>query len=135
MFKSKTQPLCRWCGKAIAKRTDYHYVSGQIGSGVNFNKPVVREDIRTNQQITSIKYCYETDRNYERTGRRTIYAYNTWDGESYVDEFFCNGDHAKTFGYAAAVKGLAMPAYNKAVTGETSEDHQPLKFARANQYS
>ncbi len=115
MFKSQTQPLCRWCGKRIAKRTNHRPV-GRIGT-YDFDRPTTVEDCKklTNEQIVSVKYHYETDTNYDRTGRRTIYSYNTWDGQSYADEYFCNGEHARWFGYAAAEKGLAMPAYNKAM--------------------
>lgn len=133
-FKSHEQPRCRWCGKRIAKHTTHHFVDGSGYAFKEDNKIVTLDDINktTNEFIVSVKYHYEKEEYEDLTpneiyskkivrrtsGRRTIHEYTTWDGESYKDEFFCNGDHARNFGYAAACKGLAMPAYNKAVKGE-----------------
>ena len=119
--KSTTQPHCLWCGKRIAKRTTRHDVKG-TGWAFKEGGPIVtREDLqkRTNGRIVSVKYHYENERhekmsqsiydnNYRRivSGQRTIHAYSTWDGESYVDPYFCNGDHARCFAYAAAKHGL-----------------------------
>jgi len=72
----------------------------------------------TNETVVSVEYQYETDSNYERTGRRVVHSYSTWDGESYKDEFFCNGEHAKYFGYAAAHHGLR---FTKLATNQTKE--------------
>jgi hypothetical protein len=114
--KLKRQPLCRYCGKAIAKWTDQHRVGGVLVPKAAFDNPTTIEDCRkmTNETVVSVKYHYETDINYEKTGRRTVYTYNTWDGESYVDEYFCNGDHAKSMGYAAARKGWSTVQWREA---------------------
>lgn len=129
-FRSKTQPFCRWCGKKIAKYTVSHRTP-KTSYKFDENELVTLADVRklTNEQIVSVKYHYEEEHYEDLTpgelyakkwkrhanGRRSVYIYSTWDGETYVDEFFCNGEHARDFGYAAAAKGFAMPAYNKAV--------------------
>ena len=120
-IKSKTQPLCRYCGKPIAKRTE----------SVNFNERPSRPDLRgikplsraeaqrlVNGKIVSVRWTVpkRLERGeFEPTGEpRFISQVGLWDGESYVDEFFCNGDHAKSFGYSAAQKGMVTAAWQAA---------------------
>jgi hypothetical protein len=127
--KSATQPLCLWCGKRIAKVTTSHRTPK---TGFTFDKSeiVTLEELRrtTNEKIVSVKYHHEHESYEDLTpgeiyakqlkrhvsGRRTVYSYTTWDGESYVDEFFCNGDHAQRFAYAAARHGLRLKGRNAA---------------------
>lgn len=113
--KSATQPLCLWCGKRIPKYTTSHNVITPAMWQTSFadryeSLPKTMADCQklTNERVVSVDYQYEQDANYDRTGRRVIHSYSTWDGESYQDEFFCNGDHAKSFGYAAAHHGLRL---------------------------
>jgi len=115
MFKSAERPRCRWCGKPIAKATNYHSVSNAFHA-FKENKLTTLEDCQKkhNEKIVSVKYHHETESTidgYARTGRRTVYSYATWDGESYKDGFFCNGEHAQLMGYAAAEKGWSTKAY------------------------
>jgi hypothetical protein len=124
-YKSATQPFCLYCGKPIAKDTTYHRV-GTLGVGFNWDRgPIVtlgELSTRVNEQIVSVKYTHEHEtyedmnpddtygKHYKRrvSGRRTVYSYSTWDGETYRDPFFCNGEHAQLFGYAAARHGLRL---------------------------
>jgi len=115
--KATTQPKCLYCHKPIPKYTTHHYVEG---AKFSFGKSplVTLADLRkkTNEQIVSAKYHYEQEEHVPNedythvkrrvSGRRTVYSYSTWDGESYIDPFFCNGEHARNFGYAAARHGL-----------------------------
>lgn len=132
-FKSKTQPYCRWCGKPIRKHTERHSLRGH-----NFEtaEPVTVEELKktTNKQIVSVKYHYEhekwedqrTDpsdiysRNYVRhvSGRRTVSVYTTWDGETYLDEFFCNGPCENAMGRAAAEKGWSTKHWRERMKKE-----------------
>lgn len=129
-FKSKTQPLCRFCGKPIKKATVIVYFDRDFGSMSRMVKGVrpktqaeaqrhVNETIvavRWNRPKT-IKASEMTHRDQEIEPRWIEQAY-VWDGETYEDELFCNGDHARQFGYAAAgweSGRLAMPAYNQAM--------------------
>jgi hypothetical protein len=112
-FKSTVQPLCLWCHKPIPKDTTRHNVVEPAMWSQSFKDrfetaPKTMADCQklTNEKVVSVDYQYETDDNYDRTGRRVIHHYWTWDGETYKDQFFCNGDHAKNFGYAAAHHGL-----------------------------
>jgi hypothetical protein len=126
--KLKKQPHCRWCGKAIAKHTESHFIKNWGVSAFTTNQLVTREDctMLTNLLVLSVKYHYETI-DGERTGRRTVMSYNTWDGESYVDEYFCSGEHAKSMGYAAAMKGWSTHKYRATavdlIAGRFTSDH------------
>jgi hypothetical protein len=118
-FKSKTPPHCLWCNKAIPKYTENHSVLTPREYGRRFDDPTVprtKADCQKliNAVVVSVDYNYETDINYDRTGRRVVHSYSTWDGESYKDEYFCNGDHARCFGYAAAAHGLRFKKRNAA---------------------
>jgi hypothetical protein len=77
-----------------------------------------------NEEVVSVqrakKYDYKTDSRADvGIDRVTI-----WDRETYVDEFFCNGDHAKRFGYAAARAGQVMKAYQDARDKQEEDSEQ-----------
>lgn len=90
-----TQPFCRYCGKAIRKRTN----SVTCWGGKHPSGTILRskEDCQrlSNEKVVSVSYH-----------EGVVWSFSTWDGESYVDRFFCNDDHAKRFGYAAAKAGV-----------------------------
>lgn len=126
-YKSKMQPFCRYCGKAIPKHTDSHRLPGFI---FNAEAPLVTlEDLKrkTNEEIVSVKYHYESERYedlnpgdiYDRSvirkvsGRRTVHTYSTWDGESYRDQFFCSGPCTNSFAYSAASSGMGTAAWRQ----------------------
>jgi hypothetical protein len=121
----KHPPLCRYCGKAIAKRTSTVVFgeaprsrSGQVEYFTyREERPKSKEEAQRllNSQVVSVRYDVDYSLPAEERERFVIRA-TTWDGEHYEDEFFCNGDHARLFGYAAARDKpmLAMPAYHKA---------------------
>lgn len=144
-FKSQTQPLCRYCGGHIAKHTtnvmvhekqpkttyEDDEVVQQDGKWVKTGKritrnyamgkfivgaPETKEQAQTfvNEKVMSVRYDYET-KDGERTGKKRISQLSVWDGETYVDQFFCTGDHAKLFGYSAANSGQVTPDYNAAL--------------------
>jgi hypothetical protein len=98
-FKSNAQPHCLVCGTAIAKLTDSKTFGGWNFSDAerHATRPASRAEAEqlVNGRVVAVRY-------HDIGGERRIYQCSTWDGESYVDEFFCNGDHAKTYGYAAA---------------------------------
>lgn len=111
-FKSDTQPLCRFCGKPIAKRTIRHYFGKRPDycrrsdwSVDHVEQPATMADAQRliNEQIVSVR----------RDRRRMISDVGAWDGESYVDEFFCKGECARRFGYAMArnEQGFAAQPY------------------------
>ena len=112
-YRSKQPPHCRYCGKPIPKYTNTHFFSWTDDAA-----PLSLADCQqlTNQQVVSVRYG-PSYRNGQCTGRQ-IRVYSTWDGESYRDQFFCNDNHAKLFGYAAARWNdghLSMGAYRKAM--------------------
>jgi hypothetical protein len=112
-YQSSKQPHCRCCGKPIPKYTDNVYVrhsddlgprlSGQV-EGPLFTKADCQA--KTNHQVMSVAYEH---------GERRVWKFSTWDGESYVDEFFCKGTCATRLAYVMARGGHCTVAYNDAV--------------------
>lgn len=115
----KTAPLCRYCGGPIAKKTVSHFIETDpryvhhphqhlVNKG---EEPRTKADCQrmVNQKVVSVR------RSHEGT---YIRYFSTWDGESYIDPFFCNGEHARLFGYSAARAGKATKSYNDAMEGK-----------------
>jgi hypothetical protein len=102
--KSKIQPYCRMCGKAIKKRTGIvnlqHpesvtllHMGGEFWRHVAGNATTKAECQRyTNHKVVSIS----------RRPDGSIRSFSEWDGESYVDPFFCNGSCCKDYAYMMA---------------------------------
>lgn len=95
------QPLCVCCGKKIAKRTEKVFFSLTTDPVLTYEEAKAR----TNKKITAHRWFkfWNDDRM-----TRVISDISVWDGESYVDPFFCNGTCAKEFAYAAARTGMKM---------------------------
>jgi hypothetical protein len=129
-------PLCRYCGKPIAKRTrlvnvdhaetdqrQYHdhtefwthvYVTDETW-------PKNKADCQklTNRQVVAVKYGAHVRGDYYE---HRVRAFSDWDGESYDDPFFCNGDHAKRLGYLMADGGHCTKKYNEALRTQQEQD-------------
>lgn len=115
-YQATAQPLCRTCGKPIKKVTHTHYF-GQgnthaSSSYVTFHPgeaPTDRAGIGqfTNQRVASVRW---------HVSRTKIERATTWDGESYVDEYFCADTCARAFGYFARkyAPDLTTQAYYEA---------------------
>lgn len=107
------RPLCRCCGKQIAKRTtDLFFYEGSGTSSTSIHVealPRTREEVQafTNQQVISIA-------RYRNGG---IWRAGTWDGVSYRDDTFCSLKCEAHFGRSMAITfpTYAMPAYHAAV--------------------
>lgn len=120
-------PLCRYCGKPIAKSTTHEYLVAPENSRFSAASTLGRRvdklpqtkaeaQLLFNQQIVSVSRCritvnFDTDEKAD-VG---IDEVRLWDGKSYVDQFFCNGDHARRFGYAFARAGFGMAAWQSAI--------------------
>lgn len=116
---SVSAPLCRYCGKAVAKSTRTIWL--RTKADVARNPHVASSDLVVDQLPQTIDACRKlTNRHVVSVKRNTpdrggaIYAFGEWDGESYKDSFFCSGDHAQRFGYAAARSGQASLSYSRA---------------------
>lgn len=144
-FKSPTQPLCRYCGRAIRKRTELvrfgrapcevensrgsaerpanraeaqRYVNGQVVA-VRYSTAAHEDAERGSDGATWSRSCGATTAYRNVTVARYVDEASVWDGESYEDEFFCTGEHAKLFGYACAMEGsLSMKAWREAVAAQ-----------------
>ena len=124
-FISDTQPLCRGCGRPIAKWTDSYSVVEhrhyrpdgpaegrahveRFGSGqrvIDCPIPRSKGDCQrlVNETVVNVQYSKgEND--------RFVVRFSTWDGQSYQDEFFCTNNCAIALGYAMARKGWRLVA-------------------------
>ena len=126
MIKLPTQPLCRYCGEPIRKYTntislrtrkpgeDRLYPSFQVAT-LPTTRAEAQRFTRNGHQIVRVK----------RTRRGNgISQFTTWDGESYVDEFFCNGSHARHFAYAAAQAGHRTKAYAEKANAQNANSQK-----------
>lgn len=132
--KSKTQPLCRCCGKPIKKATRTHWIEQReessnpvyknpndhityhwLGERMIFTKEECQA--LTNESVVSItKSRYANDTPGETNPAR-IRQFTTWDGESYASGLFCSGTCAQTFGIMAATNhpNIQTKAYAEAM--------------------
>lgn len=133
---TKLAPLCRYCGKPIAKRTTTVLVraeqhpNDQITASwcryvyVGSNPPRTIDDCRklSNRIVVSVKRGKHWVDNYDRLEKNeTIGEFTEWDGESFVDEFFCRGECARGFGYMAAKTGMQSVAHEKAAKARAAK--------------
>ena len=143
MFKSKVQPLCRYCGKAIRKRTitvrlkpeptgNEHPMEGfsrYIFVGSTYPRTKAECQRLTNHAISAVRR-YQPIKGVgldwdEKTGESYIEQFTEWDGESYNDEFFCTGECAKNFGYMiASTSNTVTKAYNEAIRKRRDNDEE-----------
>ena len=116
-------PLCRYCGTPIAKRTRRVWLHTKPRHGCRDDSiartivvaafPTTKAECHklTNWHVSSVSKA-------ARSGREgfkdEIDCFTEWDGESYVDQFFCTGNHAKLFAYASARAGHVMAAWQEA---------------------
>lgn len=112
-FKSTTQPFCLTCSRKIAKATEHHFLRQSP-------QTLAQVKASTNRQVVFWRYADEPgelavtyqkrpgggygDLEFEtRAKSKTLIdEFSTWDGESYVDEFFCTGTCAQRYGYRMA---------------------------------
>lgn len=128
---SATQPRCRVCGIAIKKVTrtvrfgrkehnDFFIMS-------RTEHPKSREEAQRllGGKVVSVRW-FRSPKDEDRpegVGARAFHdpgfdyidQVTMWDGESYDDEYFCNGNHAKMLGYASAKSGFSSRAYREAM--------------------
>ena len=127
-FVSAVPPLCRYCGKAIGKATRTVWFGEQKDAHTDYAtyrmaKPASLEEAQklVNEKLVHVRWYKPppVGRFYAGPERVAPAPYiergGTWDGESYVDEFFCKQGHAQLFGYAAARGGQVMAEYKEAI--------------------
>ena len=112
------QPHCLWCQKKIRKRTTT-LMFGEPEAHKRLDGPWMKHlpekprsitvvEKMTNQKVVAVRW---SDR-----GGWITHAF-VWDGVSYVDKYFCNGNHASYFAYACARSGLRRAHLREPVDG------------------
>jgi hypothetical protein len=98
MFASKIQPYCRTCGRAIKRYTItnfFGYANLQNSSSSRYHAEEIKTRDEAARQLNERVVSF-------RKGYRGKAIVGTWDGESYVDPYFCTERCAATFGRMAA---------------------------------
>jgi hypothetical protein len=119
MFKSSTQPLCRYSGKPIPKYTTTTYFgNGPTGTTIReYPRNQAEAQRYVNGKVVAVRY-WRKEEGYRPQGTPDhdfVHYATVWDGESYVDEFFASQTHAVRFAYLMARSGYSTKAYNNAV--------------------
>lgn len=136
MFKSSTQPLCRYCAAPIRKHAITVYVRRSQGehdrpyegfSRYAYTAEPLKSKAEcqrvTNNKVLSVSWSRGSTANYEPDpAKDEITSFTEWDGESYSDQFFCKGEHAKDFGYSLARSTtFAMKEYHEAMAKRAAQ--------------
>jgi hypothetical protein len=106
-------PLCRYCGKPVAKETVTVYFGNLTHKAANWRaeKPTTVEEAKALHPGKLVSLKWNQDK-----GDRYIWKAHFWDGQTYMNQFFCNTDHARKFGRVMATYGHATKAYCEAMT-------------------
>lgn len=115
-YRSPTQPLCAFCGGPIPKHTEWKnlnpgYLGGkpldeQVEAWAALPATKAEAQARFNEVVTAVRYTERkvslySDEPHPNFPRR-ITEVHLWDGESYVDPFFCKGPCRNDFAYEMA---------------------------------
>ena len=95
---------CIVCGRSIRKRIHDVSVRPMSDSAGGRTSPDLHADLRTKADCarhTNAPFIVSISRN--RSG--CVTRFGTWDGESFVDRYFCTNSCARSQGYASADSG------------------------------
>lgn len=130
VFESEVPPLCRCCGKPIAKRVDQVWFGSNLGDS-DLRKetfPRSKQEVQTlvNGTVISVRWQRFGDSeivssNRAKAGGDYIFCASVWDGVSYDDEFFCSTRCTRDLAYACAREGRVFGAYNKAIEAQKTK--------------
>lgn len=141
---NRLRPLCRYCGQPIPKRTSYVTFGvapyeEEKGRG-RVDRPATKADAQrlVNGEITSVRWSevarvddegppptfgFAQGTQYTRQVDvpRYISQATYWDGESFVDPYFCKGLCAQRYGYFAMKHpGFDTQAYAQACADQAA---------------
>lgn len=109
------QPLCRCCGKPIGKFTckvilrekDSSRMASFDNTEYAFMRTLEVEKLPTNKaEAQKLTNCQIVALSYfpkDEDKPRRVSGFNEWDGETYVDEFFCKNECAIRFARLCAM--------------------------------
>jgi hypothetical protein len=102
--KSKTRPMCRWCGRDLRKYTVTHWVVNNPSTYKSEPERYHAGPVQTSAEAKRIVNGEVTSISYFRPDHKGgIRTFNVWDGESYLATrgFFCTNECAMDMGAAA----------------------------------
>lgn len=108
-----TQPYCRVCGKPIRKRTTMVYVVPERTEYTRDGSLIRYVVGSANSKADCAKLTNQTVTAIKKNEDGSVHAFYEWDGERYVDEFFCTGTCARYLAYAAAHQGFSTEKWRK----------------------
>lgn len=116
-------PLCRYCGKPIAKYTTWVHFTlerAPYQNDTTYSRWVVVPDYPqtmaecqafTNKQVVAVKRASSG-----------IHQFSEWDSKSYMRKFFCKNRCAEAFGNLMAKAGHSTARYNEALEKQRGAD-------------
>lgn len=131
------QPYCRYCGTPIRKHTRTVWFEDELLPHMksdNWSRHVVGRPSSkaeaqrlVNETVVSLRLgrTIKDEQGFSTMRGDLIGHVTTWDGESYVNEYFCNDKHASAFAYAVLhhQPTLGMPAYHEAIEIAKRKEH------------
>lgn len=105
-------PRCVYCSAPIRKRTRTNWI--ETKRKPHMTDSTFMRHIVCDEQPADIAACRKLTNelvvSVQRYQGGRIRSFGSWDGVSYVDQFFCNGSHARKFAYALARLGYKLAA-------------------------
>lgn len=118
-------PLCRFCGKPIAKHTKTIYFgSSRESRGLSDELTARPKSLIEAQAYTNLKIVSNTWRlDYTKAPAKRDFVdkVSVWDGLSYRDPYFCSNGCSINFGVSAAREGFETRAYRNARSAQTQK--------------
>jgi hypothetical protein len=120
LHRSSTLPLCRYCAKPIPRHTMTHFFQCSQSSGSREGWIQYRTEAPENRAAVERLF---NDRVIQIRKRPdgSIYRASTWDGESYIDAYFCKDECARFLGRLfARDRGAATQDYADAMAARSA---------------
>lgn len=103
IVRNETPGVCIVCGRRIPKRTSTVWVRPSTTRFSGGPSPVIDADLRTRADCKA--YTNQLVISHQRNLDGHVVSFETWDGSSYVNEYFCRQKCERAQGRAAAQHG------------------------------